>query len=454
MTKIDYTIVKTSQCGMTTYCVANIDAANDIAICQALTEAAKDVWEYVVADPGTYTASQLKSKKANIIHDCKLSDEMKRVRVECGSYRCEIGDLEWNYLRLFSILNKFETLAHISMKDRQLFMAHRKMGELVCEARIMLPRNIKAICGLLGNDELRPVLNYPALDLDRRCVVATDGKMMVAKKVAVNYIHYEDNVPATFYLPKEIAQMRGEVTVKLYDKGCAVIDENGTEFSVWHESRYPNWATVWPKYRGGSVFIDKSIAKTVKGITKILPQHGKGKTEALLLTHYPASQNLVVRGYDGAEMVGEERISNCTDASRVPWRLVLRGEQLQKVLALKPTCMSAGYGEHNTLPDKLLLWDNIEEMGIILIHYWCEELEEALKETKQGFFADNRSLARCCAPDGWLLEKIESKYPTCGKPQTKSEEPKEQIQQEKPTVYVEYTFADRLRVALKVKLAA
>jgi hypothetical protein len=49
--------------------------------------------------------------------------------------------------------------------------------------------------------------------------------------------------------------------------------------------------------------------------------------------------------------------------------------------------------------------------------------------------SDTRRLYHCFDKDGWLLEQVETKYPTCG---------------EKP----EPTIADRLREALRARLAA
>lgn len=418
---MNYNIVKTAEGSMTTYRVIGIEQADDAAICQALTEAAKDVWPYLTTTPGTYTAAQLSDSKVyvNTRDGAKLPAELTDVCVECGTSKYRIGlerSLCNHYKHLFAILAYFEKLARVRQNDRAVFTVGKELGALVCEARVVLPTNMKAICDCCGDDPIRPSVNYPALDLDRRCIVATDCVLLVAKKVTVAYIRYEDKVPETFYLPKEVARMQGEVTVRLYERGCTVTDLKGTEVSVEHEMPYPKWHTVWPPLRGGMTIVDsKAWTKVVKSAMNGLPQKGKWKDESLLLTHYPASANLTLMGYDGAEMVNEQRITDCIATDEVPYRMGVNPARLLKALALQPKTMWMGYSEYDTLPTRLVMEDAQAEMVVELCRYDVDDLRNALMPSEKEYVvSDTRRLYHCYGKDSWLLEQVETKYPTCG----------------------------------------
>lgn len=469
-----YNIVKTAEGGVTTYRVAGMEQTDNQAICQALTEAAKDVWQYLTTRPGAYTAAEMRKTGLRLRDGLELPIELRTLRVECGEFNLCVKPINNyggpNYSTIFNVLAEFEKLARVKQNDRAVFTVGEELGELVCEARVVLPNDMKAICACCGQNPLRPAVSYPALDLDRRCIVATDERLMVAKKVTLAYIHYEDKVPETFYLPKEVERMRGEVTVKLYERGCTVIDQNDTEVSVEHVTRYPSWHTVWPKYHGGMTLVDsKAMTKMVKCAANGLPKRGKGSGELLLLNHYSVSRNLVIRGYQGAKMVNEQRVVDCIAPDEVSYRLMVRYERLLKVLALQPKTMWVGYSEYGTLPDRLVMEDGGAEMAVQLYHCVDDDLEDSLRETEAGYvITDTRRLYHGYSADGWLLEQIETKHPSSGekpeppKPTKKAKVPTKaapkkvtQIAQKvQKAVTPEPTIADRLREALRARMAA
>ena len=421
MEKKNYNIVKSAEGSTTTYRVEGIETANNAAICQALTEAAKDAWMYLTTTPGTYTAGQLVTGKlvVDLREDTELPKEMTNVQAECGTFRCCVGLKDWwngqrNYITLFRVLWDFEKLANMQIKDRAMFTARMELGKLLCEARVVLPDDMKAICACCGNDPLRPSLNYPAIDLDRRCIVASDLALLVAKKITLVSIHYEDKVPETFYLPKEVAKMKGEVTVQLYERGCTVIDQNGTEFSVEHEAPYPRWEKVWAKYRGGMTIVDaKAMEKVVKGAVATLPEKGKGSWETVLLTHETQSGAICFSGCDGAKIVNTQNMPDIVATDEVAWRLPVNAGRMLKALALKPKTMWAGYQEYSTLPDRVVLEDSTAEMAVMVHQYMVKVLEDALRETEADYaVCGSHGLHRCYDKDGWLLEQMETKYPT------------------------------------------
>ena len=472
---MNYNIVKTAEGSMTTYRVVGAEQADNQAICQALTEAAKDVWQYLTAIPGAYTATEMRKTDLSLRDGLELPMELHTLRVECGKFNLCVKPIDDygkpNYSTIFRVLTEFEKLARVKQGDRAVFTVGKELGALVCEARVVLPSDMKAICACCGDDPIRPSVNYPALDLDRRCIVATDCSLLVAKKVTVASIHYEDKVPETFYLPKEVERMQGKVTVRLYEQGCTVTDQKGTEVSVEHERPYPKWHTVWPPLRGGMTLVDsKAWTKVVKSAMNGMPQNSKLKDESLLLTHHPASASLTLRGYDGAEMVNEQCITDCVATDEVPYRIGVYAPRLLIALAMQPKTMWMGYSEYDTRPTRLVMEDTQAEMVVELYRYDVDDLRDALMPTDEEYVvSDTRRLYHCYDKDGWLLEQVETKYPTCGenpeppkrtkKAKVKSEKPRARrtpITLSTPTTQTTtpLSLADRLRAALMARLAA
>lgn len=476
---MNYNIVKTAEGGVTTYRVVGMEQADNLAICQALTEAAKDVWQYLTAMPGAYTATEMKKTDLSLRDGLELPMELHTLRVECGKFNFSVKPIDDNgkpnYSTIFSVLSDFENLARVKPGDRAVFTVGKELGALVCEARVVLPSDMKAICACCGDDPIRPSVNYPALDLDRRCIVATDCSLLVAKKVTVTSIHYEGKVPETFYLPKEVARMQGEVTVRQFKQGCTVTDQKGVEVSVEHEMPYPKWHTVWPPLRSGMTIVDsKAWTKVVKSAMNGLPQRGKRKDESLLLTHCSASANLTLSGYDGAEMVNEQRVAECIATDEVPYRIGVNPARLLKALALQPKTMWMGYSEYDTRPTRLVMEDAEAEMAMELYRRDVDELRDALMPTDEEYVvSDTRRLYHCFDKDSWLLEQVETKYPTCGELKTQSNLSTPTTQRtprarRTPTIRTTPTIqttpttqtaaplslADRLREALRARLAA
>ena len=412
MGKIIYNIVRTAEGSMTTYRVADVERADNDAICQALTAAAKDAWEYLTTVPGSYTATEVANIKypIDLREGTTLPKEMTEVQVVCGTFRCGVGLKDDrgcdNYSELFRVLSKFESMTHLAQKERSIFTARMELGKLVCEARVVLPTDMKAICDCCGDNVIYPSTMCPAIDLDRRCIVATDGKLLVARKFNLVSIHHEGEMPKTFYMPKEVVRMQGEVTVQLYERGCTVIDEKGVEVSVEHTYRYPRWETVWPAYRSGMAAVDgKAMTKAVKGAVGTLPERGKGDKETVLLTHEPKSKDLCISAYHGAEKKSGQSMSDVTASDVVAWRLPMNAGRLLKALALKPKAMYAGYNEQPEQPNRLVLEDAESGMAAVLYLYSTEDLEKALHETEADFAVNGpRALHRCFDKDSWLLD--------------------------------------------------
>lgn len=418
MAKENYHIVKTADDSMTTYKVVGMDRADDAAICQALTAAAQDVWQYLTTTPGAYTAAQLASCKnimpLSLREDKKLPKELSCINVECGAFKCGIGMKADNFDMLFVVLAEFEKLANVQIKDRAMFTARMELGKLLCEAQVILPADMKQICACCANDELRPAMNYPGIDLDRRCIVATDGAMVVAQKFTLASISYEDKVPETFCLPKEVARMQGEVTVQLYEEGCTVIDQRGVEVSVKHElMRYPHWERVWPELRSGQAIVySKEMSKAIKSAVAAMYKRGKGDNEVVLLTHEAESDAISICGYEGGERRNSQSLPDIVATDEVAWRMAVKSEYMQKALAFDPKTMYAGYREGSTLPGFVIMEDATAEVAVMLCT--CVDEDGRVCGSTNAAYAvkDKQRLYHCFSPDGWLLEPMETKYPT------------------------------------------
>lgn len=126
MKQNNYTVVRTADGRMTTYRVMGIETADNAAICQALTEAARDVWEYLTTTPGTYTAAELAGGKLvlQLREGAELPAELTNVSVECGTFKCSIGlvgpYVATGYYTLFERLSCFESYARKKQAERAI----------------------------------------------------------------------------------------------------------------------------------------------------------------------------------------------------------------------------------------------------------------------------------------------------------------------------------------------
>lgn len=152
--------------------------------------------------------------------------------------------------------------------------------------------------------------------------------------------------------------------------------------------------------------------------------------------------------------MGEQSVNDCISPDDVAWRLPVKLENILTALAMKPKTMWAGYHKNSALPSKLILEDESEQMAVIIQMTSGDALRDYLLASEQEFAVTENALYHCFEPDGWLLEQVETKYPTCAKQSPEPKKTEERRQEEQPRLYVENPFVHKLREVLKVKLAA
>jgi len=429
-----FSIKKSSEETRTVYEVACKQADNQ-GIYEALLAAAQDVWPFIQIPPGTYTAAQIQ-KVPFCGTDKEFPTSLNEVTIKCGTYKSVIGVMD-NYnsfqpLQLFRVLGIFESMTRVPKAERAIFFRGADMGKKVCEARIVLPQNIKAIVACCDNNPIDDSKNYPAIDLNRQTIVASDGRIMVAQKVTVASISYDGECPETFIIPIEVAQMQGEVKVELYEEGSVVTDLNGRSVSVKIIGPYPKWHTVWPMYQGGATTVNvKAMTKALNTAIASLQEKGKASFETVVLCHKPDDEGISITSYQNADERGYSMLPETTPSTEIPFRIGITPEYLKKALALKPTMMYVGFAEYSVLPNRII-FESSYNMAIQI----CERLPDSELEDVFSADADKyavlsvRNLHRCYSSNGWLLERLEDIGKTTEQQKgtaTASEDPTQQL---------------------------
>lgn len=268
---MSYNITKAVENGMTIYKAADASAANNAAICAALTAAANDVWPYVHIAPGNYTAAQLCRTGKNAlcfwIDDNELPADLRRIEVACGPARCAVGDVRNNIVTMFTILNRFETMAKTK---NAVFTKAAEMGDVLATVRFTVPKDIKKIIAHAEKkDSFRPVMESPCIDLQKKTLVASDGKTLAVRRVELS-VEADSNVPDLQPMPREIVDMAGMAVTARIEKGgrTCVTADNGMSCVLDNQSRYPNWRSVLPTEASKPKAVDvAALKKAIKVVS-------------------------------------------------------------------------------------------------------------------------------------------------------------------------------------------
>lgn len=353
-----FNIVKTAEGSMTTYRVVGVEVADNLAICQALTEAAKDVWPYVNAGCGTYSAMTLAKTGANSIPkeaEKNFPKELENVFVVCGPWRCAIENVKSNLTTLFFTLAKFETLVGMKQTERLTLTKQKELGALLSTVRFTVPKDIKKIMVHTDKSGGKEVYFHPHLDLKRHVIVATTGRTLVARHIALSE-ERSGKLDDIQWLPREVEKMAGqEVTVEFYKDGTRITAANDNSYTLDLTEflcTVPKWHTVVPQQTSERLPIDATAMK--KAINAICVG---GSADKFTLSAEQGKEELSLSYTDINYSI------NINNETKLPvtWRskglrVALSIPMTKDVLALEPT--SIRYQSE----DRPVVWENADTL--------------------------------------------------------------------------------------------
>lgn len=427
----------------------------------------------------TFTAKEVCNftGKGSLAVEWPESDVETMYTVETPTGRYQVSDFS-----LFDVIARAEKAEGVGAARQRRFTFATEVREgRATAARITFEAD-KAMSPLRrcwDDEQSRVVMCYPALDTKAHAIVCTNGKILIAHKLK----GYTAEVTSellwdTLNLPREVTQMKGTVTVDVelsdyreYDKSYASMtitaqDGTGKRGVVVQERRFPNWQSVIPRAVGRAITIDaKAMTKAVK---QVMPQLNSASHRMCLTAR---------RGAEAITLSGEDVDFSQSGTAQVPIEggvacgvfTALNAQLTLAMLAFQPTQM------HYTEQSRAVVFRNAETIGLMMPMCRADE-----PESTDYYPAPNEM--NTIDIEAWLAESTEAKAQAAPKrggrkhgakgtvlevkivgavsqPAATAEPtaaPKTEVvvkTTSQPTAVPAPTLADRLREALRARLA-
>lgn len=172
----------------------------NMAILNKLYEIADKVFnEGVNVKEGNYTASDLAKMKDSAFKDGYLKTEKKSYKNECNKQvekDCFIAPMasvnvlsfvcSFCVVQIFALVARFEKLAGIPTKDRQLFVAANNVGNVLRTFEVEINKDLGTLAKFVDmKDDLRPLMKNVCLDIRNHRAVASNGHVLQVRQFAV-----------------------------------------------------------------------------------------------------------------------------------------------------------------------------------------------------------------------------------------------------------------------------
>lgn len=292
------------------------DKEMNLAILNKLYEIADKVFnEGVNVKEGNYTASDLAKMKDSAFKDCYLKTESKNVYdhkgkqfidKDCFVYPMATVSVlsfvcSFCVVKIFALVARFEKLAGIPTKDRQLFVAANNVGNVLRTFEVEINKDLGKLAKFAAKDELRPIMNNICLDIRNHRAVASDGHVLQVRQFAVCAGSAWDESYGAFYplIPANEWKKMCALSGKGAKLVCKLVEKNENErywiceccgiTSKYAQNRYPNYISVIPN-------VDKSkclqLDKKTWNAAKKWVKSTKMTIDALTIIHKEGSDSV------------------------------------------------------------------------------------------------------------------------------------------------------------------
>lgn len=291
------------------------DKEMNLAILNKLYEIADKVFnEGVNVKEGNYTASDLAKMRDSAFKDGYLKTETKSYKNECNKQvekDCFIAPMasvnvlsfvcSFCVVQIFALVARFEKLAGIPTKDRQLFVAANNVGNVLRTFEVEINKDLGKLAKFAAKDELRPIMNNICLDIRNHRAVASDGHVLQVRQFAVCAGSAWDESYGAFYplIPANEWKKMCALSGKGAKLVCKLVEKNENErywmceccgiTSKYAQNRYPNYISVIPN-------VDKSkclqLDKKTWNAAKKWVKSTKMTIDALTIIHKEGSDSV------------------------------------------------------------------------------------------------------------------------------------------------------------------
>lgn len=204
-------------------------------------------------------------------------------------------------VKIFALVARFEKLAGIPTKDRQLFVAANNVGNVLRTFEVEVNKDLGKLAKFAAKDELRPIMNNICLDIRNHRAVASDGHVLQVRQFAVCAGSAWDERYGAFYplIPANEWKKMCALSGKGAKLVCKLVEKNENErywmceccgiTSKYAQNRYPNYISVIPN-------VDKSkflqLDKKTWNAAKKWVKSTKMTIDALTIIHKEGSDSV------------------------------------------------------------------------------------------------------------------------------------------------------------------
>lgn len=332
----------------------------NLAILNKLYEIADKVFnEGVNVKEGNYTASDLAKMKDSAFKDGYLETENKKVYdysaqkiVEKDCFIAPMASVNvlsfvcsFCVVQIFALVARFEKLAGIPTKDRQLFVAANNVGNVLRTFEVEINKDLGTLAKFADmKDDLRPLMKNVCLDIRNHRAVASNGHVLQVRQFAVCAGSAWDEVIGYNY-----PLIRADIFKKMCaaaGKGAKLIcklvgdDINSATGNHWiceckgitskvDASKYPNYESVMP-----SVDVSKLVnldKKTWMAAKKWIKSSGV-TNDILVIKHEEGSAKLTFKMRDLDFEIENVAEFNCVGIPYDKFALCVKASTLVKVV--------------------------------------------------------------------------------------------------------------------------
>lgn len=335
------------------------DKEMNLAILNKLYEIADKVFnEGVNVKEGNYTASDLAKMKDSAFKDGYLKTEKKSYKNECNKQvekDCFIAPMasvnvlsfvcSFCVVQIFALVARFEKLAGIPTKDRQLFVAANNVGNVLRTFEVEINKDLGTLAKFVDmKDDLRPLMKNVCLDIRNHRAVASNGHVLQVRQFAVCAGSAWDEVIGYNY-----PLIRADIFKKMCaaaGKGAKLIcklvgdDINNATGNHWicecegitskvDASKYPNYESVMP-----SVDVSKLVnldKKTWMAAKKWIKSSGV-TNDILVIKHEEGSAKITFKMRDLDFEIENVAEFNCVGIPYDKFALCVKASTLVKVV--------------------------------------------------------------------------------------------------------------------------
>jgi len=325
-----------------------IEAARNLKIYNALADIAREVFNHLNAEEGRqYTAADIaraitggpvvtcvnglnyrcdRIEKYAIGNGLQFAEDYSPetvYSVEIDNFSCRV-----NGWKIFDVLERAARAWNIATAARVIFEKKRAAAPVVVSFTLSAAaaRELAACC---AKDILRPVMNGVHLDTRRRCLVASDGRIMRVLHLGAALAVDESAAASSYIIPADVLKSGRVVTIDAND--IASTDKKSAPVIP---GRYPNYFSVIPAAsEAGRVAITpaqwKEIKKAVADVAKVHPS-GKYSQRRVIMSHESYSDKLTIYAFNYDFNVERETAVNI-DATAPAFSLSFDADQFLKI---------------------------------------------------------------------------------------------------------------------------